>query len=382
MILVCAPYNGIKPEQTPFLAGSKKILFVLNILKFIDPDIVLLNSGHQSPKDQCITFDIIDLGDGSLIKMVTPNTKSNSNIGRLQNIITVPNIIDQVVNEYGIPEIAWFYNGYAFEMRVAKYLKKKYSTKIVIEFEDWHFARNRGLNPKPFLDWYFWTRTKKDFDYGFAVNAFLKNKLDNYKVPSVLFPGVISESVLRLAYEHPPFTHKDKVTVGYFGGLSVEKGAALLLKIIPIVNNTITFIVTGTGALSADFIKCSQMYPERLKFMGSVSEDELYNAIKSVDVILNPHAINNGVFPFKVLEALASGRLLISTALPMAGYEWAEKAIEFRDCCINDFLDAIFHSLDIYIARQIFIDLAIIKCSSYTENEFKKTINVAINQFI
>jgi hypothetical protein len=38
----------------------------------------------------------------------------------------------------------------------------------------------------------------------------------------------------------------------------------------------------------------------------------------AVDVILNPHQLNQGVFPFKLTEAVASGRLVISSPVHLA----------------------------------------------------------------
>jgi hypothetical protein len=56
--------------------------------------------------------------------------------------------------------------------------------------------------------------------------------------------------------------------------------------------------------------------------------------MQDCDAIVNPHAsisnMRDGVFPFKVCEAVASGALVISTALPPIDVELAP-AVQFYD---------------------------------------------------
>ncbi len=67
-----------------------------------------------------------------------------------------------------------------------------------------------------------------------------------------------------------------------------------------------------------------------MNYYGQVDDNRLINLMSSVDVILNPHLpmedMNNGVFPFKIMEAVASKRLVISTSL--AGNDEFEEAIK------------------------------------------------------
>lgn len=352
MILFVAPYAGELPEDAPFLAASRKIRFLLQLLKSIDRDVVLLNSAHRVNRRRDMQFETISLGNGETIEMITPETFSNVWIGKTVNILQAPSIVEAVVHHYGKPRLAWFYNGYAFESRVEIILKQRFGTKTVLEFEDWHFARNQGLNPKPWLDWYYWNKSTKYCDFAFAVNENLQRRLGNKGVSTQLLPGVISDWVNTLREQSPPFSHAGRVVVGYFGGLSREKGAQFLLELIARAKPQIQFVVTGKGELESDFEEIASRFPEKICFLGAVSEDKLREAMSSVDVIINAHEENDGIFPFKVLEAVTSGRLLISAPLPMSGYEWLKDAIEFRELSITEFLAAIDTANEIYNKRR------------------------------
>ena len=118
------------------------------------------------------------------------------------------------------------------------------------------------------------------------------------------------------------------------------------------------FVVTGKGELESKFEEFASRFPERLHFLGPVSDEQLRDAMASADVVINAHEYNEGIFPFKVLETVASGRLLISAPLPMAGYDWLKDAIEFRQPRLPDFLAAIDMAREIYNCRKTAIDRA------------------------
>lgn len=381
MILFVAPYAGELPEETPFLAAAKKIRFLLNVLSKLDSKIVLLNSAHRISARQKLTFETINIGDGLFVEMVTPDTYSNPWAGRAINIMRIESIIDSVIDRYGTPVAAWFYNGYAFESRAALLLKKKYQVFIISEFEDWHFARNRGLNPKPLIDYYFWKKSTKYIDYAFAVNKGLSEKLDIERIPNSLLPGVLEDWVTDMANELPPFCNPDKVTIGYFGGLSREKGARFLLDLMPLTKTQASFVVTGKGELEKEFYEFAKRFPSKLQFLGAVSESRLKEAMQSVDVIVNAHQPNDGVFPFKILEAVASGRLLLSTPLPIAGYGWLKDAICFLPPETEDFNRAINQSAMIYQSKREAISSVTTRARRvYSRDGLANTIRKVISQ--
>ncbi len=357
MILVVAPYDGALPESAKFLAGAKKIRAIIQVLQLLDSNVILLNSGHQYSENRSKVNDKVGFDGEILVDVFTPSTRKNPYIGRILNIVDVPFIIADVIATYGMPDIAWLYNGYAFEMRAASCLNKRYGIPTIIEFEDWHFARNRAFNPKPYLDWLCWKLALKNLNAGFAVNTKLRDVLVSFDIPTTLLPGIVSSLVSEIAINSTPFK-TDKITVGYFGGLNEEKGAKVLLRLAKKTEDKIHFIITGKGVLQSEFEALQKIMPERFRFLGSVSEADLVIAISQVDVIINAHCVNDGIFPFKVLEALGSGRLLISTKLPMGGYECLCDAIQFYDGNEDNLLSLVNNAAVIYEDKKNYIAMA------------------------
>jgi len=165
-----------------------------------------------------------------------------------------------------------------------------------------------------------------------------------------ILPGIVDQSILRLAANNPPFIKikQDIIYCGYFGGLSVDKGAAFLLELINEAFSCdlpIRWIVTGNGEFADSFKALSDANPNKFMFYGTVDHEKLIELIASVDVMVNPHLHNTGVFPFKVLEAVASGRLVISTPLDLP-YEmaWLKNSVVESSLDVQVWLDFICNS--------------------------------------
>ncbi len=347
MILIVAPHDLRDPENSNFIAGAKKTQLIINSLLRIDNEIVLLNSGHQCSEVGESNAKIIEKNGGRVI-VYNPKTHKNRKLGRLFHIIKNRQIIDDIINEYGMPKFIWLYNAYAFEMSVCRYIKKKYNIKTIIGYEDSIFSRYNVLMLKPLLDWCFWVIAKKSIDAGYAVNNYLYKLLQKNGIDSYYSPGIVSDEVYQISKTSIPFSNK-KITIGYFGGLTKEKGAEELLKLAGKLDlDNFAFVVCGNGELSKKFIEMNNTQPGRFNFFGAVSENELIKKMAEVDVIVNAHHLNFGVFPFKIIEALASSRLIISTRLPTKGFEDFTSPIEFYDGTLEDLILKLKHADKIY----------------------------------
>jgi glycosyltransferase involved in cell wall biosynthesis len=156
-----------------------------------------------------------------------------------------------------------------------------------------------------------------------VVNDFLAQKLQGLNIPVSFLPSIVSDDVLALNEDRPPFggSSDSMVVCGYFGGLFAEKGVDFLLDLIEqsIKDKlSIRWVVTGSGPLAPQLESLSLRNPDTLSFLGTIPTDELTRQMGAVDVILNPHQLNQGVFPFKLTEAVASGRLVISSPVHLA----------------------------------------------------------------
>jgi glycosyltransferase involved in cell wall biosynthesis len=347
MILIVAPHDLREPQNSSYIAGAKKTQLIIDSLLRIDGEVVLINSGHQNSDNNNLSIKIIENNDGRVI-VYNPKTYRYKKLGRLFQLIKTRQIIDDVIVRYGVPKFIWLYNAYAFEMSVCLYSKKKYNIKTIIGFEDSIFSRYKGIMLKPILDWFFWIRAKKAIDVGYAVNDYLHKLLRNNGIESYYSPGIVSDEIYQISKKTNPFMN-EKIVIGYFGGLTKEKGAEVILNLANKLNDdNFKFVICGNGELSEKFIELSKIQSGRFNFFGAVSEGELIKKIASTDVIVNAHNLNSGVFPFKILEALASGRLLISTKLPTDGFEDFTSVIEFYDGTIQELIQRLMRSSDIY----------------------------------
>jgi glycosyltransferase involved in cell wall biosynthesis len=345
MIVIVAPYSPPSREGVAHLGASRKLETIISILFRLDPKIVLINSAHNQKTPTPLTISEVEICGVAVIE-VTPQLSASRQFGKFKNIFHVKQILD-VVQTLGIPQLFWFYNGYAFEMRFAEIAKYKFCVPMIFEFEDWHFSRNRGFSLKPYVDYFFWRRAVVLMSESFVVNKMIASKIEKFIKQVHILPGIVPKVLSNIAKESQPFSiYSDSIHIGFFGGLSVEKGADLILKLVTTLPKGYVLHVTGTGVLAADFEECAKKNPEILRYYGRVDDAKLYQLISKCDVMLNPHSsidnMSNGVFPFKVIEAIASGRLLISTAVPKDGLEDVLQGVHFVEHNINAFKSAIF----------------------------------------
>ncbi|MFP5423952.1 MAG: glycosyltransferase [Gammaproteobacteria bacterium] len=334
MIVVVAPYSPIHLADTPNLGASRKIEAILRALVKLDRKLVLVNSAHnrgepcESPR--AVQLDV----EGVSIVQIIPPIYRDRKKGKLLNLLDVRKTVDMVLLQ-GDCELLWLYNGYAFESAFSIEIMNRKKTSIVIEeVEDWHFSRSRGLNPKPLLDWFYWYRNKKNVTYSCIVNQGIAKKANLRSDRYTLVPGIVSDEILAIDINEPLFScWPERVTVGYFGGLNSEKGADRVLQLVSALPENYRLVVTGAGPLANEFDRLSKTRPDKLAFYPKVSDETLASLMASCDVILNPHSsiekMGNGVFPFKVIEAVATGRFVISTQLPSQGLDDLLEGVEY-----------------------------------------------------
>jgi glycosyltransferase involved in cell wall biosynthesis len=324
VIIIIAAYSPIHESETPSLGAARKIESVISVLHKIDNNIILINSAHNKCVYSGFKQRNIIINDIK-IKEITLPTKKNRKIGKFLNIIHIFNLL-KMLSDFKNPKLIWIYNGYLFESLFAVISKRVFNCPFILEFEDWHFSRTRYISIKTALDFLASYCALKNFSLCFAVNNFLLSKVKN-KIPTVhLLPGIVSSNLLA-SKKKIPFIDVD-ITVGYFGGLDFEKGFDVVLALIKMQLPGFKFVVCGAGDSHMEILckNLASLYPQTFIFYGRVGNYELYELIGRCDVVLNPHKsiekMKDGVFPFKVIEAIGSGRLVISTPLPiLVGYE-------------------------------------------------------------
>ncbi len=344
MIIIVAPYSPVSLSRDPHLGAARKIEMVVEALAVLDSEIILVNSAHNEVNAKA-NIENLEVG-GVRVKHVIPPTYSNKKMGKLLNLKDINKTVSACM-AFGQLKMVWIYNSYAFENLFSMVIKKKADVPVVLEFEDWHFSRSRGLNPKPYIDNLFWKCNLKNIEFSFGVNDKLANIMSGYGVESALLPGVVPANLIKLCDQETAFSD-EVIKVGYFGGLTEEKGVDVLIDAIDKSPEGYKFFVSGAGILEKDLVLLSNKYPLKLDFHGRITEKKLYELIASVDVIINPHSpindMSQGVFPFKVVEAVASGKLLITTELPAANVPGLLEGAVFYDGSAKGLVECITQS--------------------------------------
>ena len=372
IIYFIAPFDPDGFKLTRFLAAHKKIKFILNLLSETKHDIFLICSTPNTQVVKPTRIVSTKLSNGKVIKALIPNSRFNNKLNMINNLLNIRKIINYAIKKFGEPDVVYTYNAYAFEMKSAKYLNKLYGSFFILEFDDWHFAR--GFNIKAVVDWFYWKSALRYIDYSFSVNQFLEDVNEKYGIKNSLLPGTLNEEIINLKTNSPAFnSQNDYIVCGYFGGLTKDKGADFLIKMIELSLRrrlNIKWFITGKGPFQEDLELLSKNNSDVVNYFGVVSDLELAEIIGSTDVLLNPHVIMDGVFPFKLIEYVSSGRLILSSrmAFPLK-LSWIKDSIVFENLELDKWIDIILRSKTIYHSKKKIIN----SVSNRVSNKFSKS---------
>jgi glycosyltransferase involved in cell wall biosynthesis len=338
-------------KKTRFIGANKKIRIILSSLIKQGYDICNINSVPQMGARRPICIQEIFFFEKEPIKCLTIPTYNYNKLGRFKNIFDAKAVLQFAVDKFGIPDFVWCYNAYAFQMRFASLAKQEYKCPVILEFEDWHFSRSSIFNLKALIDWYFWKKAIPFIDYCYAVNPWVEEKMKKNGVNSSILPGILTKEIINLK---PASTKVNKkiLHIGYFGGLVAEKGGLLILELINLIRMNkschLKFHITGNGELMPKFELLSKSNPELVQYYGVVEDKKFNNIISKMDILLNPHFDLKGVLPFKLLEYIASGRIIVSGPLNLFGtkLQWLLGGIIIIDLKAKLWLDGILKIIE------------------------------------
>ena len=339
-------------KKTRFIGANKKIRIILSSLIKQGYDICNINSVPQMGVRQPMRIKEIFFFEKKPIKCLTIPTYNYNKLGRFKNIFDAKAVLQFAVDKFGTPDFVWCYNAYAFQMRFASLAKQEYKCPVILEFEDWHFSRSSIFNLKALIDWYFWKKAIPFIDYCYAVNPWVEEKMKKNGVNSSILPGILSKEIINLK---PAYTkiNKKVLHIGYFGGLVAEKGGLLILELINLMRISkscdFRFHITGNGELMSKFELLSKSNPELVQYYGVVDDKKFNNIIGKMDILLNPHFDLKGVLPFKLLEYIASGRIVVSGPLNLFGtkLQWLLGGIIIIDLKAKLWLDGILKIIEV-----------------------------------
>jgi len=317
-----APYLPDSGSQ----GAAHKIESVLRILARSGKRILFLNSAHLRTEFAPSSAAIRNVAGVRLLQ-ITPFTMPWRPAGKLANVLASRPLVRRIAALR--PSLVWIYNSYAFEARFALLLSQAAGCRIVLEMEDLPRSRKRGLlNLKPMLDARYLRLLRRHAALITCVNQSVESSMR--PAPTMPLPYIMSPSVNLNGGE--PF-QRAPFTLGYFGHLSAEKGASIFPSLSANLPVGWRLTITGRGPLAIQLHACAARSGGKMQFFENAPDEKLYELLSQCDVVVNPHssihAMGEGVFPFKVLEAVASGRLVISTELPPCGFDLTQNVMNF-----------------------------------------------------
>lgn len=146
---------------------------------------------------------------------------------------------------------------------------------------------------------------------------------------------------------------EDKINVLYSGLLSEVTGVDLLIKVIEAFDfkkyKNVNFFITGKGPLE-NKVKDMACNNDNVKYYGFLSRQKYLTYLKASNILLNPRNMcldqNQNNFPSKIIEYIASGRIIVSTKF--SGHKLFTENIILVDTDVQKMKAALEKAIDNY----------------------------------
>ena len=135
-IFFVAPLPSKDYESPVFLAAHRKIFFLLKPLVNLWHEVIHINSGPEMGQASAKRQGKLSLDGSVCVDSVIPATFNSAKLGCLRNLLQATDIFDWAIRQVGKPDLIWAYNGYAFEMRLARHAYERYGVRTILELED------------------------------------------------------------------------------------------------------------------------------------------------------------------------------------------------------------------------------------------------------
>lgn len=211
--------------------------------------------------------------------------------------------IDQYEKKHHFDVIV-FYNMRLEGAPVALYAKKKYGTKIVLQYED-GLVQDAGITGlKKWLYRRMEKKTMPKLDGAFLVNGKLK-----VPCPSVVVRGALVDQKPNRA---TATGHSPRLL--FASTLDEQRGIGVLLEALAYTDEEFELQITGRGSLVEQVAKCKD---PRVKVLGFLDYEEYKRVLQASDICINAQLAHgnfgNYSFPSKIYEYLSYHKLVVSS---------------------------------------------------------------------
>lgn len=218
-------------------------------------------------------------------------------------------------------------------LRLPAWARKKRNKSIVIlaDYSGSESYRN------PLMKFYarIQRQSMRRFDTVIGLSPNIHHKLRKEQC-FMLMEGGIDRALLD-AFRYRPHREGQPTVFLYAGLLSRVTGVDILLEAMRRIGRSeIRLVVTGKGDLEEE-VRQAAAEDERILFKGHLAYEEYVEQLQEADILVNPRNMelpeNQNNFPSKVMDYLASGKMIISTRF--AGWERFQESILFCDCDVQ-----------------------------------------------
>jgi glycosyltransferase involved in cell wall biosynthesis len=319
-VLVVAPYCPAERGSGTALGAAAKLRAVM--AGFIGNGWLprLVNSGHQQTGWRRARWQPLRVAD-HLVAEHLPRAFASRPLGKLLQALQAP-WLGWRLQRRCAPTLVWLYNSYLFEALFAVGARwADPNVLLCLELEDLPLARGRrGTGRlKTWLDAWAFRLLAVRVDVVTVVQPGMQAALPR-KIPcSCFLPVLLADQPDHMQQASHSGREDQFLLVGYFGGLTAEKGADLLIEVIRRSPAGCRWLVSGVGQLASAFCKLAADLPDRIAYLGVLGEDDFRRAYDSADAVVNLHRpmadFRHGIFPYKLLEAVGAGKSVISTRM-------------------------------------------------------------------
>lgn len=243
-------------------------------------------------------------------------------------------------------DVVIFYNLFYVYWGLANVLKRK-GVKSILLFADYTEAKDEKAMAKKLLAKISMMEFKK-FDHVISL-ANLNESYWNKKAKVMIMRGGINFDFFKGISEPE---NNEKIRIMYAGLLSEVTGVDILLNAISKVKSQeIEFYISGKGPLE-NAVKTFSKEDKRVHYLGFLDESAYFEKLNEMHIFINPRNMtldeNKNNFPSKVLEYLATGRVIISTRF--SGNEEFGNEIIWYDGTVQELADTIVNTVENYEA--------------------------------
>ena len=174
-----------------------------------------------------------------------------------------------------------------------------------------------------------WFMGQYDYIIGLSENTKKYLKM-NQKF--VCMEGGISEEFYNY-FDKQKKVDKNEITIMYSGVLEKVTGIDLLLEAFQKMQmSNARLVITGDGTLAPWIMEQANEH-SNIFYLGCMPYDQYIKKLMEADMLINPRNMNlpenENNFPSKIMEYLATGKLIVSTKFP--GWERYQNVIDFCD---------------------------------------------------